>query len=90
MAKLMAGFIQNCKIIISMLKSIACSNKKQVSYRRVGLMSAFRPRRINKSLHPLIKGLHEIMRSRLSKSTASGLIIGARDYYPKVILLSVL
>ena len=27
------------------------------------------------------------MRSRLSKFTASGLIIGARDYYPKVILL---
>ena len=51
---------------------------------------SFQSEKINKRLHPLIKGLHEIMRSRLSKSTASGLIIGARDYYPKVILLFVL
>ena len=63
--------------------SIACSEDKRVSYRRFGLMSAFRPR-------GLTKGLREIMRSRLSKFTTSGLIIRARDYYPKVILLFVL
>ena len=51
---------------------------------------SFQTERINERLHPLIKGLREIMRSRLSKFTASGLIIGARDYYPKVILLFVL
>ena len=67
--------------------SNACSKDKRVSYRRFGLTSAFRPRGLRK-VHPLIKGLREIMRSRLSKFTASGLIIGARDYYPKVILLS--
>ena len=50
---------------------------------------SFQTGRINERLHPLIKGLREIMRSRLSKFTASGLIIGARDYYPKVILLFV-
>ena len=70
--------------------SIACSKDKRVSYRRFGLMSYFQTERINERLHPLIKGLREIMRSRLSKFTASGLIIGARDYYPKVILLFVL
>ena len=69
--------------------SIACSKDKRVSYRRFGLMSYFQTERINERLHPLIKGLREIMRSRLSKFTASGLIIGARDYYPKVILLFV-
>ena len=57
---------------------------------KIRLDVSFQIERINERLHPLIKGLHEIMRSRLSKFTASGLIIGARDYYPKVILLLVL
>ena len=71
--------------------SIARSMDKRVSYRRFGLRDvSFQTEKINKRLNPLIKGLHEIMRSRLSKFTSSGLIIGARDYYPKVILLCVL
>ena len=71
--------------------SIACSKDKRVSYRRFGLHDvSFQTEKINKRLNPRIKGLREIMRSRLSKFTASGLIIGARDYYPKVILLFVL
>ena len=71
--------------------SIACSKDKRVSYiSKIRLDVSFQTERINKMLHPLIKGLREIMRSRLSKFTASGLIIGARDYYPKVILLFVL
>ena len=67
-----------------------------VSYTRVFTVSkirldvSFQTERINKRLHPLTKGLREIMRSRLSKLTTSGLIIGARDYYPKVSLLFVL
>ena len=57
---------------------------------KIRLDVSFLTDRINKRLHPLVKSLHEIMRSRLSNFTASGLIIGARDYYPKVILLLVL
>ena len=57
---------------------------------KIWLDVSFQTERINKRLQRLIKGLHEIMRSRLSKFTASGLIIGARDCYPKVILLLVL
>ena len=71
--------------------SIVCSKDNRVSYRRFGLHDVrFKTERINERLHPLIKGLREIMRSRLSKFTASGLIIGARNYYLKVILLFIL
>ena len=58
--------------------SIACLKDKRVSYLRFGLHDvSFQTERINKRLHPLIAGLREIMRSGLSKFTASGLIIGA-------------